>query len=278
MTHEVRSWFGAAVLSGANDPAVRSLATKWLQIRSDREPCLADFWHEPDAALVDHSMLLLKGEGDYTYLHHGRYLQERIGFSMQARMLSELRTRVRAPLVEIYDHSRESMEIAYFQTYADFAHHIILWGRLCLPLRISAHDRRVVLLVYLHTIEDKASLFRALFERSRVATIVASPIRDDAGAIVDAWIVAQNDEARPITGIVEHATGDLLLRHTALFARDDLWEHLVPGSARAPLTALVAEPNGGTLSVNAEQIEDFLVIRMGRVDGLARTFAIEPHH
>jgi hypothetical protein len=276
MTGEVRSWFGTSVLSVAADPAAQSLATKWLQIKSERDPCLADFWHDPDDALVDHAILLLKGESDYTYLHHGRYLRDRIGFSMQGRMLSELRTRVRTRLLEIYDQSGDGFELAYFETYADFAHHIVLWGRLCMPLRLSQRDPRVMLLLFLHTIEDKASLFKALFERSQVAAIVASPIRDDAGAVVDAWIVAQNEHARPVTGIVEHASAtDLLLRGTPLFARDDLWNHLVVGSAPGPTTALVKEPSGATLSVNVEQVGEYLAIRMTPLDHGAMSFTLD---
>ena len=63
--------------SVVSHPAVRSLAEKWFQIKTERDPNLADFWHNADEAFVDNTILLLKGETDYTYLHHGRALQQR---------------------------------------------------------------------------------------------------------------------------------------------------------------------------------------------------------
>ena len=59
---------------------------------------------------------------------------------------------------------------------------------------------RVVVLVFCHMIEDKASLFRTLFTHSRYGIIVTWPIYNAKRQIDDAWIINQNAAAMPITG------------------------------------------------------------------------------
>lgn len=262
-SHQVKSWFGATVPGVADDPAVRSLSAKWLQINAEREPTLADFWHEPDQAFADQIILFLKGETDYTYLHHGRYMVDRIGFSMQGRRLGELRTRIRPQLMEIYDRCSTEFVLTYFQSFADFQQDVILWGRLCLPLRLSTDDRRAALLVYCHPIEDKQSLLRTLFERTDAGFLVAMAIRDEGGEVVDGWVVARNDEASRLTGIGEHAASELLLRQLPLFRRDDLWTHLVENMRGRVAFATLSDPERGiSLQLEGKLIDRYLVLRL----------------
>lgn len=276
MSHQVKSWFGASVPNVAAHPAVRALATKWLQIKTERDPVLADFWHYAEDTLVNSSILFIKGESDYTYLHHGRLLRDRIGFSMQGLALSELRTRVRDQLIEIYDRAANEFTIAYFQSFADFQQEVMLWGRLCLPLRLSASDPRTVILLYCHAIEDKASIFRALFERSQSGGVIAAPVRDDQGTMVDAWIIAQNAEAGNITGVREHVTDDLLLRSTAIFGRDDLWAHLITHLDHGATVATVNDPARElSISVYAEMVDEYLVLRLTRIQSTESVFLID---
>jgi hypothetical protein len=77
MTHQVKSWFGADVPGAVSHPTGQSLTTKWLQIKAERDPTLADFWHETDDAFLERSILFLKSERDYIYLHHGAFLRGR---------------------------------------------------------------------------------------------------------------------------------------------------------------------------------------------------------
>jgi hypothetical protein len=273
--HQVKSWFGASVQAVASHPAVQALAMKWLQIKTERDPCLADFWHNPDEAFTNNTILFLKGERDFTYLHHGRYLRDRIGFSMQGLQLGALRTKVRGALMEIYDRSSAGMELAYFQSFADFQQDVVLWGRLCLPLRISEDDPRVAILLYCHPIEDKASIARTVFERSSIGIIIATPIKDDGGRIEDAWVVAQNEHAGEVTGIEDHASADLLLRHTPLFGREEVWEHLTRGLEQHATVAVVTDKvRNLTLNLSLELLGEYLVARIMPVER-PREFVIE---
>jgi hypothetical protein len=262
MTHQVKSWFGADVEPAVSHPTGQALTAKWMQIKAERDPTLADFWHESDEAFVERSILFLKSEQDYIYLHHGAYLRGRIGFSMQGRSLSELRTRIRSDLMAIYDRATSDFSLAYVLSFADFMHDVVLWGRLVMPLRLSATDPRVALLVYCQPIADKPTILRALFERTHASTIIATPIKDDSGAIVDGWIVALNDEASRFTGLVEHATGDLLLRHIPLFARDDLWTYFMERLPQQVASATVSDKGAGRmLNIQVEWLDDYIVIR-----------------
>lgn len=273
--YQVKSWFGETVPSVVSHPAVQALMTRWAQIKDERDPTLADFWHEPDE-YADSSILFLKCDADFVYLHHGKALSERVGFSMQGMALSELRTRIRANLVSVYSRACDEFTPGYCQSFADFMHEVVLWGRLCLPLRLGHRNPHVALLVFCHPLADKSAIFRAAFDDSHSSMLIATPIRDGDGRIVDAWIVAQNREASRITGIVEHATGNLLLRSTAVFARDDVWNHLVaqlPG--RSAATTVSSRRLGESLSLGLEEIGDYLVIRATRISESGDVFAID---
>jgi hypothetical protein len=276
MTYQVKSWYGAAVPNVVSHPAVRSLAEKWFQITTERDPTLADFWHNADEAFVDNTILLLKGESDYTYLHHGRSLQQKIGFSMQGLRLVELRTKVRATLMQIYDRVTADFVLCYFQSFADFQQDVVLWGRLAIPVRLSTDDPRVAIVLYCHPIEDKASIYKALFERSSSGIVIAAPVKSGAGEIVDAWIIAQNEQAGHLTGVFEHATADLLLRHARIFRREDVWAYITAGlGQRATVATLTDQVAGYTINIYTELVDEYLVLRMTYVAPVNDTFLID---
>ena len=262
MNAQVRSWSGAAVANVVTHPAVRALVTKWLQIRAEREPLLADFWNGATQQMTDSSLLFMKLEDDYAYLHHGRYLSERVGFSMQGRTLGDLRTRVRAELTGLYDRATSEFDLVYFQSFADFAQDVVLWGRLCLPLRMKEGDNRVLLLVYCHLIEDKASLFRTLYTHSRCGVIVAWPIYDAKRQLDDAWIISQNTAATPVTGVHDHTSDDLMLRAGPVFSDDELWRHFARGMQNGLVTADVTVTTSGIRYLASGEIVDgYLMFR-----------------
>ena len=139
-----------------------------------------------------------------------------------------------------------------------------------------AKDQRVALLVFCHLLADKSAIFRAAFDHSLSSTLIATPIKDDRGRIVDAWIVAQNHQASQITGIAEHATGNLLLRSTAVFARDDVWDCLIdrlPG--RAAVATVASRRQGQSLNLSVELIDEYLVIRATPISESGNVFEID---
>jgi hypothetical protein len=276
MSALVRSWFGNTVPNVVSHPTVGALVAKWLQICSERDPVLADFWHTADDKLMDSAILFMKADRDYTYLHHGRYLQERIGFSMQGMNLSALRTRLREQLFEIYDHCTARFELAYFQSFSDFQQDVMLWGRICLPLRLSHGDPRVLLLLFCHPIEDKASVFRSLFERSKHAIIVASPIYDDHRNLQDAWIIGQNDPASKVTGVFEHARDNLQIRASPIFADETLWAYLGQGLANGSVSAKVrSNASGARHHIFGEMVGEYVVFHLSEENPTDAAFEIE---
>lgn len=275
MSAEVKAWHGPSVANVVTHPGCRALMTKWLQIRSEREPVLADFWNTSDPSLVDSSMLFMKGDNNYTYLHHGRYLCNLVGFSMQGMTLQDLRTRVRGELFNVYDRSTSEFDLAYFQSFSDFAQDVVLWGRLCLPLRLHADDDRTLLLVYCHLIEDKASLFRTLFTHSRYAIIVAAPIYGNKRALDNAWIINQNERAAPITGVAEHALDDLMIRSGPVFSDDALWNHFARNIGNGLVSADVSvTTTGNRYQAFGEMVDDYLVFHFAEHAPSGESFEI----
>lgn len=276
MTYQVKSWFGASVPGVVSHSAVRSLASKWFQISTEREPLLADFWHETDEAFIDNTILLLKSESDYTYLHHGRTLRQKIGFSMQGLRLSELRTKARPMLVDIYDRVTADFSVCYFQSFSDFQIEVVLWGRLALPVRLSRDDPRVAIVLYCHPIEDKTSIYKALFEQSKSGIVIAAPVKNDGGGIVDGWVIAQNEPARQLMGIFDRSTPDLLLRQSRIFAREDVWASLTDGLTQRTTVLTLTDPaNGVVISVQTEFVDEYVVVRMTTLPPVSETFVID---
>jgi hypothetical protein len=101
-------------------------------------------------------------------------------------------------------------------------------------------------------------------------------VKTEAGDIVDAWIIAQNEPASQITGVYDHATSDLLLRRARLFARDDVWDHITKGlGSRATVATLSDQTEGVTLNLYTELIGEYLVLRMTYVAPVNETFLID---
>ena len=195
---------------------------------------------------------------------------------MQGMKLSNLRTRVRQNLFEIYDHCADEFELAYFQSFSDFQQDVMLWGRICLPLRLNEKDPRVLLLLFCHPIEDKASVFRSLFERSHHAIIIASPIYDEQRNLQDAWIVAQNDPASKVTGVFEHARDDLLIRASPIFADEALWTYLVQGLTHGNVAAKVsAVASGARYHIFGEMVGEYVVFHLSEETSADASFEIE---
>jgi hypothetical protein len=178
--------------------------------------------------------------------------------------------------MEIYDRSTSEFTISYFQSFADFQQDVVLWGRLCLPVRLSSDDSRVAILLYCQPIDDKASIYRTLFEHSLTGIVIAAPVKNAAGEIVDAWIIAQNEQAARVTAVYDHASSDLLLRHGRLFGRDDIWRYIVDGVTQHTTVATLTDPvQGTTVNLYTELVEEYLVLRMTYVAPVNKTFLID---
>ncbi len=123
------------------------------------------------------------------------------------------------------------------------------------PIRLSSDDDRVGILLYCHPVEDKASIYKTLFENSLTGIVIAAPVKNEVGTIVDAWVIAQNEPASQLTGVYDHATSDLLLRHGRVFARDDIWTYITEGVGQrttvATLSDASARRHGDDLTPNS---------------------------
>jgi hypothetical protein len=152
----------------------------------------------------------------------------------------------------------------------------MLWGRICLPLRVSRGDSRVLLLLFCHPIEDKASVFRSLFERSNSAIIVTAPIYDEHRTLQDAWIIGQNGPASSVTGVFEHARDNLLIRSSPIFSDGALWAYLGEGLASGSVTAKVKKSTSGAhFHIFAEMLGEYIVFHLSEENAADASFEIE---
>ena len=86
-------------------------------------------------------MLFMKLDDDYTYLA-SRALSVRTDRLLHAGPVAAPSCAPgggvkRNQLIALYDRATSEFDLVYFQSFADFAQDVVLWGRLCLPLRMK---------------------------------------------------------------------------------------------------------------------------------------------
>lgn len=275
---QVKDWYGTTVSKVANNETVRALASQWQHIRAEREPLIEDFWHKPQSGIADHAIVLQKGQRDYTYFHHGKALQEKVGFGMQGKTLSELRSPIQRRMREVFDRCTADFEPAYFQCFDEYERNGTLWGYLCLPVVTSSDIDTLSIVIYCHFIEDKPSVFRSLFDRSGSAIIVTEPIPNQFGQIEDAWIVSRNEKGDQYCR--NHATGafEVSLRSTYLFNLPNVWEAVVETAPRGGVSHIQIVPRDHSkpkLQVSAEVIDERLVLRISEVAHISATVTMD---
>ena len=273
---QIKAWYGATVSKVANE-TVRALASQWQHVRAERDPLVEDFWHKPQSGIADYALLLQKGRRDYTYLHHGKALQEKVGFGMQGKTLSELRSPLQRRMREVFDRCTSEFEPAYFQCFDEYERNGTLWGYLCLPVMTSSDIDAMSIVIYCHFIEDKPSIFRSLFARSGSAVIVPEPIPNQFGQIEDAWIVSRNEKGERYCR--NHATGafEVSLRATSLFSIPNVWETVVETAPRGVTHTQIVprDPSKPNLHISAEMIDERLVLRISEVEQVSATVMMD---
>lgn len=274
---QVKDWYGSTIAKVATNETVRALASQWQHIRAERDPLLEDFWHKPQSGIADHAIVLQKGRRDYTYFHHGKALQEKIGFGMQGKTLSELRTPLQRRMREVFDRCTTDFAPAYFQCFDEYESTGTLWGYLCLPVLTSEDIDVMSVVIYCHFIEDKPSIFRSLFDRSSSAVIVAEPIRNQFGQIENAWIVSRNEAGDKYCRNAATDSYEVLLKATHLFSLRDVWDVVVEAAPRGVnhIEIRPKDPSKPWLQVTVETIDERIVLRISEVEHAARTLALD---
>lgn len=274
---QVKDWYGSTIAKVATNETVRALSSQWQHIRAERSPLLEDFWHKPQSGIADHAIVLQKGRRDYTYVHHGKALQEKIGFGMQGKTLSELRTPIQRRMREVFDRCTADDVPAYFQCFDEYEATGTLWGYLCLPVVTSEDIDVMSVVIFCHFIEDKPSIFRSLFDRSSSAIIVTEPIRNQFGQIENAWIVSRNETGDRYCRNAATDSYEVLLRATHLFSIPHVWEAVVEAKPRgvSHIEIRPKDPSKPWLQVAVETIDERIVLRISEVEHASRTLALD---
>jgi hypothetical protein len=274
---QVKDWYGSTIAKVATNETVRALSSQWQHIRAERAPLLEDFWHKPQSGIADHAIVLQKGRRDYTYFHHGKALQEKIGFGMQGKTLSELRTPIQRRMREVFDRCTSEDVPAYFQCFDEYEATGTLWGYLCLPVQTSEDIDVMSVVIFCHFIEDKPSIFRSLFDRSSSAVIVTEPIRNQFGQIENAWIVSRNEAGDKYCRNAATNSYEVMLRETILFSIPHVWEAVVEAKPRGVSCIEIRpkDPAKPWLQVAVETIDERIVLRISEVEHASRTLALD---
>ena len=104
-----------------------------------------------------------------------------------------------------------------------------IWQGLVLPIKLAPGT--VLLVCYSEMISHQSEVCEHLFQTSRDAMLIASPIANEAGDVTDGWVVMMNDAARDFLGFRD-GIGNLRLKH--LPARARIWNFASSCIRRSP--------------------------------------------
>lgn len=131
--------------------------------------------------------------GEYRYLHYGSAIAAVAGFDMTGRCTSDFNNPIGALFRDIYQQAAGLQRPVYTISRAAKASHVHTWERLILPVR--QEDGQIGFIVYNRPREFQNDFLRAVLDLVSDGIFALRGIRNEAGVLVDAVIVAANPAA-----------------------------------------------------------------------------------
>ncbi len=110
-----------------------------------------------------------------------------------------------------------------------------IWQGLVLPVKLAPGT--VLLVCYTELISHQSEVCEHLFQTSREAMLIASPIANEMGEVTDGWVVMMNDAARDLLDFRD-STGNLRLKQLQRLQGLELRFKLHPPAANGTVMRL----------------------------------------
>jgi hypothetical protein len=252
---------GEDVLHRSDASDLKFAFRAWQAIATREQPAYAQMHHL--LRRFDRFALLLEPDGDdLYYLHMGQGIVEEIGLDMTGRYLSEMPGELMPHLRDMTAEVIARFVPRYARNISTFEDRTLFWERVVLPVRRSGRSGDVLALSVVAPLSTVSQILHAVFRESPFATLVAVPIHDEGGRIVDGWVVLANESARRRIGHDPKAEQDRRVRaRRSLFADDRLWSRLVPDGKPCD-TAVPFRLNDADMIACARTVGEYLVLRV----------------
>src|SRR5262245_29570880 len=216
--------YGDDILAQAKSLAIKALYIKWKTLSQLKRLTLTDFM-EGDERVRGNFIVMLATGDDFAVIYHGAEHRKALGYDLSGKLISETDTRTVRELRQIYDQVRE-MGIPVRLIFAsDGTQLAVGWERLILPIKLAGEVR--LMISYSEALNTAGDIHNFLFENSPHMLIVALPVVDYEGEIVDADIVQINPTAGRFFNIERLTELPIRLRQLSPWFDDgDTWHML----------------------------------------------------
>lgn len=253
--------YGDDILADAKSAAIKALYIKWKTLSQLKRVTLTDFL-DGRGRTPDRYLALLSVGDDYMYVYHGIDYREAVGFDLSGRMMSEIDKRVVREMKAVYDQVRETRIPVRVVYVSDTETAALGMERLILPLRCPDDTR--MLLTYSDTLNSAVDIHHYLFETSPHMLIVAMPITDYDGRVVDADIIAANPTAQRFFATERFTEKPIQLRQLSpWFGDDDTWRLLTRTAVAEQHACTLTMPDtGAALHCIVVRLEYLMLVRI----------------
>jgi hypothetical protein len=200
---------GGSIPRELSSGAMEFLWAKWKTLNSTNNLSLQRLIEESSRPLHINSTYMLSVGDDFVYLYAGDAVQAAAGFNPTGRLLSTSSSPVARDLLAVYRQTARAL-VPCFVRFSSARNGRQIWQGLVLPIKLAPGT--VLIVCYTELIGHQSEVYEHLFQTSRDAMLIASPIANEMGEVIDGWVVMINDAARDVLTFRD-SIGNLRLRH-----------------------------------------------------------------
>lgn len=200
---------GGSIPRELSSGAMEFLWAKYRALSATNSLSLQRLTEESSYPLRESSTFLISVGDDFVFMYVGEAVQAAAGANRTGQLVSSSDNPIAHDLLSVYRTAARSLQPSFVRfSGARFGRRI--WQGLVLPIRLAPNT--TLLVCYSELTSHQAEACEHLFQLSRDAMLIASPITNEAGQVVDGWVVMMNEAAREMLGFRD-SIGNLRLQH-----------------------------------------------------------------
>jgi hypothetical protein len=204
--------------------AMEFLWAKWRVLNATGSLSLQRLTEESSYELRSNATYLVSSGDDFVFMYVGDAIQAAAGTNRTGQLVSKSDNPIARDLLAAYRQAARTMAPSFVR-FSGARNGRRIWQGLILPIKLAPGT--VLLVCYSELVSHHSEVCEYLFQTSRDAMVIASPITNEAGDVTDGWIVMMNDAARDLLGFRD-SIGNLRLRHLPGLGELDLRFRLHP--------------------------------------------------
>jgi hypothetical protein len=246
---------GGSIPRELSSGAMEFLWAKWKALNATNALSLQRLTEESSHPLRINSTYMLQAGDDFVYMYMGEAVQAAAGFNLTGRLLSTSESPVARDLLAVYRHASRTMAPSFIR-FSSARSDRQIWQGLVLPMKLAPGT--VLLVCYTELIGHQVEVCEHLFQTSREAMLIASPIANEMGEVTDGWVVMMNDAARGFLNFSD-SIGNLRLQQLQRLERLQLRFKLYPQVAAGTVMTAVG---GETFAAEIIRFAHVFVLRL----------------